>query len=579
MKPKDPSGRACRLPPIMGGGLIALALLAPAGAAAAPGCTIGAFAALAGPNVTISAAFSDPSLGGICHVQGSVKTTGFGAPDGSANFDLLVPASWNGKFMFWGVGGFAGASLGDASPNGVDAQLTLLRGYAVAVTDEGHTGHGLTPSDGLGVVTDGRWALIAPGVADQAKVTDYYFRATHEVIVATKALVEAAFGKPIQRAYFDGCSNGGRGAFVEATKFPDDFDGIIAGAPFFDIRTILGGVKINKQQLSPQTYIPAGLLPAVDKAVYASCDAVDGVKDGLIQNPAKCSFDPDSLVGSLLTQGQADTLEVYFSALHDDDGHVIYTGAAITDLSGGGMDAWTTGFVPPSDFNANEPWGNIGFTPAPIAWQFVDHFIKFLVERDPNFNMRDYGVSKDGVVGDAALKLFDQRSEAGDGDVPETLLPFIKKGKKLIVYHGWSDPALTPTRTVKWYEDLAETIEAPFEEVQENVRLFMVPGMQHCGGGPGPNVFDTLTPLENWVEKGEGPDAIIATHFSGATVTRTMPLCKFPEQAQYKGSGDVNSAANWTCPSDDRSQLEVGRNGKQAGLRGPHEEHEEHEKD
>ncbi|HEX7968978.1 MAG TPA: tannase/feruloyl esterase family alpha/beta hydrolase, partial [Stellaceae bacterium] len=519
------------------------------------------------PHVAVSTAALNGA--GACVVLGTVKTTGFGAPDGLAKFQLTLPpaAAWNKKFVQFGQGGFAGGL--SAATNAGDR---LKAGnYAQAITDTGHTAG----------TTDASWALVSPGKPDRARLTDYYFRAVHEVAVAMKELVGRFYGTSLQRAYFDGCSNGGRQAFVEATKFPDDFDGIVAGAPFFDIRTILGGVKIQKVQLaSPSAYIPASKLPAVDKAVYDSCDKVDGVADGLIQNPAKCSFDPNSLVPSVLNQDQANTLKSYFTALRDDDGRLLYTGATVTDLSSianpaapNGMDAWTTGFVPPflPGTSASEPWDPNGFGASPISWQFVDHFIKDVVERDPGFDMLDYDVSTSGRVGDAALRLFDKRSEAGDGDVPEKLLPFIEKGKKLLIYHGMSDPALTATRTIKYYEDLAETAEMSFPELQEHVRLFLVPGMQHCALGPGPNVFDTLTALDQWVDDDVKPDGIIAAHFVGnnptAGVDRTMPLCKFPEQARWNG-GPVDLATSWSCPADDRGMLEVGANGRTAGLGG-----------
>ena len=537
-------------------------------ATAAVPCTIVALSALHVPNLTVLGATDVPATPpnpAYCHVIAAITTTGAGAGDGSALADLKLPANWNGKFLFFGTGGLAGAPF--PSANGVDVAQSLVKGYATAVTDAGHTGHG---PDVLGIFTDASWAITAPGVPDTLKLTDYYFRAVHDVTVAGKILVKAFFNAAsIHRSYFDGCSNGGRMAFVEATRYPDDFDGIIAGAPFLDIRVVLGGVAKAKALITPAGYIPFPLLPAIDQAVYASCDAADGVVDGLVQNPAVCAFNPDTLVPGTISQAQADALKVYLGAARDRHGRVIYPGFAVTDLHGGGMDAWTTGFVPPLDFSAAEPWGDAGFSPAPIGFQFVDHIIKFLVERDPTFDVHTFGVSADGVVSDAALRLFDRRTEAGDGDRPETLLPFIDKDKKLLVYHGFSDPALPPFRTVRYYEDLAEITPGHFDELQENVRLFMVPGMQHCGGGPGPNVFDTLTPLEQWVEQGVPPESILATHFVNNNpahgVDRTMPLCKFPEQARYAGTGHVNDAANWSC-SHNRALLRVGPNGAAAGL-------------
>jgi feruloyl esterase len=547
--------------------LLAVAVAAPAAEA---DCTVAALSALGVANVTIlsatdvAAAAPNPAF---CSVVAAVTTSGFGAGDGSALAVINLPANWNGKFLFFGTGGLAGVP--SPSANGVDVGLSLQKGYATAVTDTGHTGHG---PDGIGIVTDASWSITAPGVPDTPKVVDYYFRAVHDVTVAGKQLVKAFFNAPrIARAYFDGCSNGGRMAFVQATRFPDDYDGIVAGAPFLDIRVVLGGVGKAKALLTPASYIPFIQLPLVDQAVYASCDATDGVVDNLIQNPAACAFDPDTLVPGTLSQPQADALKVYLGATRDQRGRLLYPGFAVSDLHGFGMDLWTTGFVPPFDFGAAEPWGDSGFSPAPIGFQFVDHIIKFLIERDPTFDVHTFGVSAEGVVSPAALALFDARTEAGDGDVPEKLLSFIAKGRKMLVYHGYSDPALPPFRTVKYYEDLADLIPGNFQRLQDSVRLFMVPGMQHCGGGPGPNVFDTLTPLEQWVEHGVAPESIPAAHFVNNNPTlgvdRTMPLCKFPEQAAYRGRGSVNDAANWSC-TPNRRLLRVGPSGVDAGLGG-----------
>src|SRR5262245_9010325 len=537
--------------------------------AALPNCTVATLAGFAVPNVTILAAVDVPAAAGnpeFCDVLGTVKTTGFGAPDGSATFELRMPSPWNGKFLFFGVGGFAGSL--SPSTNPIDFLQALPRGYATVITDTGHVG--LTG-------TDASWALIAPGVPDRAKITDYYFRATHQVTAAGKRLVQSFYQAPIRRAYFDGCSNGGRMAYMEATRFPEDFDGIIAGAPFLDIRVLLAGQHFQKTQLaSPSTYIPFTKLPMIDAAVRASCDGADGVADGLIQNPGKCAFDPKTLVTpactaadpTCLTADQGRTLATYFTALRDEEGKQIYTGAAVSDLGGGdGMDLWTTGFVPPTSFTANEPWGNQGFSPAPISWQFMDHAIKYIVTRDPNFDARSFDPGRRGFDEDA-LKLFDRRTEAGDADDPEDFKPFLKQDRKLLVYHGFSDPALPAFRTIRHYEALAQRNRG-FDELRKNMRLFLAPGMHHCGGGSGPNLFDTLTVLDNWVEHGLAPDAIPATHFVNNNpalgVDRTMLLCPFPTQAQYLGSGDVNSGASWTCTPNQRL-LDVGPNGRRAGL-------------
>jgi feruloyl esterase len=568
-----------------GSALGALARLAPLALAlgAAPGaraadCALPALGALGVPGVTVLSATPVPAAAGTpeyCSVVAAVATSGFGAPDGSATVLLDLPASWNGKFLFFGTGGLAGALGPSANP--VDVLSALAKGYATANTDAGHQGQGLTPDDGLGMVTDGRWALTPGGAPDEAKLADYFFRAVHQATLAGKAFAAAYYGAPgVERSYFDGCSNGGRMALVEASRFPEDYDGIIAGAPFFDIRVIIAGARFQKTQLaSPDAYVPFWMLPEVDKAVLASCDAADGVADGLIQNPAACAFDPSSMVcpgGNLagcLTPAQADTLRAYLSATRDEEGRVIYPGAAVGDLDAfGGLDLWGTGFTAPVDFAANEPWGNLGFSPAPISWQFEDHILKYIVERDPGFDLRDFPVSAAGRVSEEGLRLFDRRTRAGVARDPAGFGRFLAQGRKLILYHGFSDPALPPFRTVQLYRAMADA-PGGLRRLRDGARLFLVPGMQHCGGGSGPNVFDTLTALEDWVERGQAPDAIAAVHFKGNApangVDRSMPLCQFPEEATWDRRGDPAAAGSWSCRPDSRL-LRVGPDGRLAGL-------------
>jgi len=550
--------------------------------AALPNCSVAVLTSLSVPNMSFTSATDVPAAGGnpeYCLVGGSLVTRGEGAPNGSALFNLELPANWNGKFLFFGVGGLAGSTLADFAANPVDAGESLIKGYAIAITDTGHEAGN----------TDASWALTASGSPDYAKIADYYYRATHQVTIAAQALTRKYYRQKISKSYFDGCSNGGRQALVEATTYPDDFDGIIAGDPFMGIRAITGGVHFQKQQLTPQTFIPAAMFPAIDQATIAACDAADGVADGLIQNPLACSFDPKALqctsgqTSNCLSPGQVATLRQYITATRDRDGEVVYPGETISDLGGtDGIALWSTGFIVP-DFTAAEPWGGDGFGGpglllAPLGWQFSDHIIQYLVERDPTFNLRSFDVSAKGVIGRAALALFDERTVAGDADQPERLREFIDKDKKLLIYHGFSDPALTAVRSVMFYERLAWE-QGGFDRTQRNVRLFLAPGMHHCEGGPGPNFFDTLTPLEDWVEQGQGPEAIIAAHFpgnvAGPTPDRTMPLCKFPEQARFTldpktaTPAQIDNALNWVCPPRDKSLLLTGADGFAAGIGSP----------
>jgi feruloyl esterase len=587
MKGREELSGATRslLIPMVGVWALAGGMIAAAPASASQPCTVTALSNLV-PGVTVNSAVSMPAkppAPAFCQVSGFVKTTGFGAPDGSADFQFALPDNWNGKFLFIGVGGFAGnPSPTGAAPNPVDAAEALPLGFATGTTDEGH--RDLLPA-GAPSSTDGSWAILAPGVPNQAALTDYFFRATHEVTVAGKRFTQAFFGSRLKRAYYEGCSNGGRQAYVEATHFPEDFDGIIAGDPFMDIRSLLAGENFQKQQLSAATFVPAALLPAVDAAVKASCDAVDGVSDGLIQNPMKCAFDPATLGpngSKLLSQGQVDTIRSYTTALHDDDGNVIYTGASVSDIPSppgeiSGADLWSTGFIIPN-FAAAEPWGGAGFggpglALAPIGYQFVDHGIQFIIERDPTFNLRSFDAgSPIGQVSDDAQRLFNQRTESGDGDVPGQLIRFVAERRKMLIYHGLSDPALNPYRTVNNYLALSRVLG--LNELRETMRLFLIPGMHHCGGGPGPNSFETLTKLDNWVENGVAPDSIMATHFAHNRVAngadRSMPLCAFPEEAQFNPSSGATpvsvTGAGWSCDPRNREMLEVGPNGEAAGI-------------
>jgi feruloyl esterase len=570
--------------------MVAAGVFASASALATP-CSVMGIENLHVPGVisVISATQIGPNAANpvpFCQVVGRIETN-----NNSAGFQANLPtANWNHKFLFFGVGGLAGDTLPEAfgSANVVDQLEAPALGFAVMITDTGHTAHD----------TDGSWALNPDGTPNTAKLTDYYFRATHVVTVVGKQLVRAFYGADIRRAYFDGCSNGGRQAMMEASRFPEDYDGIIAGDAFMSLRSILGGIDFNKQQLSATTYIPFTKLPMIDAATTASCDAQDGVRDGLIQNPGACHFDPATLVTSsctinditCLTTGEAATLKAYFTAARDDDGNVVYPGASISNLAKGpvgfsdvGADGWTTGFLLPAqmNFGAAEPWGTTFPGAQPIAWQFIDNITRFIVERNPNFETRDFDGATPHPFSDGALNLFDQRTRAGDADDPEKFRPFIAQNRKLIIYHGTSDPALTSMRSVMFYEDLAAGVDGEFEETQENVRLFLVPGMHHCLGGPGPNSFDTLVALDNWVDHGVAPDAIIAAHFPGNapvgapnTADRTMPLCKFPEEAHFKldpgtaTTAQKNDAANWECRADDERLLQVGLNGREAGLGG-----------
>jgi feruloyl esterase len=462
----------------------------------------------------------------------------------------MLPARWNQKFIFHGVGGLAGTMTSSANP--ADQQLFLPRGYATAITDTGH------------LVANPTWEYTAPGAPDMPKVIDYYYRAVHDVTLAAKTLVKSYYrAETIRRSYFDGCSNGGKMGMMEASRYPADYDGIIAGAPWLDpVGTSLWSVKNIKALLD--AYIPAAKFHAVSAAILKQCDKLDGVADGLIQNPAKCAFQPDALVPETLTQKQADALKMIMNPVRDVQGKIIFPGASVENL---GQDNITvrgaTNYLdsPSADPGSAKPWGDAA---VPANWSLSQNILMKLGYNDAGRDMNNE-VESNGVVKSDALNLVYTRLADDIPNDPSKLSAYFSKGGKLLIYHGFSDLIISPYSSIWFYEDLAQE-NGGYSKLQQSARLFMVPGMQHCVLGEGPNSFDTLTAMEQWVEKGIAPDAIPAAHLANDVADRAMPLCKFPEQAHYKGSGDPKSVSNWTCPQNDKSLLTVGPDGIQAAV-------------
>ena len=546
------SGRHGILIPSVGLAVLLCSVIAAVPATGAD-CKVAALSALSVPNMTITSATDVPAVAPkpqYCDVKGSVTTSGEGAGPNSAGFEAMLPANWNGKFIFNGVGGLTGTFNSSANP--VDRALFLERGYATAITDTGHLN------------TEPTWEFTSPGEPNTPKVIDYFFRAVHEVTLAAKQLVKDYYhSTTISHSYFDGCSNGGKMGLIEAMRFPNDYDGIISGSPWLDpVGTSMWSLKNVKALLD--AYIPLPVFTTVGAAIAKQCDPADGVTDGLIQDPAKCSFNPDALVPETLTQKQADALKLIMKPVSDEKGNFIYPGSSVSNLG-------QTGFspagplnerdTPPVDPAGAQPWGNA--TP-PQNWNLATGVLLNLGYYNPAVDLNNT-IEDNGVVSAAALNLLYDRLGPDIPDNPSKFGAFFGKGGKLLIYHGYDDLIISPYSSIWFYEDLAEQ-NGGYEKLQGHARLFMAPGMQHCTGGSGPNAFDTLSALEKWVEKGVAPDTIVASHSTNGMVDRTMPLCKFPEQARYKGSGEETDAANWSCPANDKSLLEVGPNGVQSGL-------------
>jgi feruloyl esterase len=439
----------------------------------------------------------------------------------SVNFEVWLPQTgWNGKFQGVGNGGMAGVisygAMGTA----------LRRGYAVASTDTGHVSKGSF---------DASWALNHPDL-----IADFGHRGLHVTTVNGKQITEAFYQKPASHAYYVGCSKGGQQGLMEAQRYPEDYDGIIAGDPANNWTRFYAGGHLwywLATTKDPASYIPASKVPLLTDAVNAACDALDGVKDGVLEDPRKCAFDPATLAcrpeqdpASCFTPRQVRAVQDIWHGARTSMGEVIYPGLAPGGEAGpGGWASWVTGTAPSAATHA----------------QAADGFFKNMVFDDLTWDYRTFNYDSDVA---RAVRKVGPLLDAVDTN----LEPLKRRGGKLLVYHGWSDPDISPLNTIDYYEQVVarggETLshDGRLKETQAFFRLFMVPGMQHCSGGPGTTNFDMLTALEEWVERGRAPDVIPASRINGVAV-RTRPLCLYPSVATYTGSGSTDDAANFVC--------------------------------
>jgi feruloyl esterase len=502
---------------------------------AGPGAACEGLARLALPATTIASAQAvaagpfafaqgpPADMPAFCRVAGSIKPSA----DSDIRFEVWLPASgWNGRFKGTGNGGFAG------DMNLRSMARAVAMGYATAATDTGHQAQG----------TDASWALGHP-----EKVVDYGYRAIHEMTVAGKAIAAAFYGRPVQRAYFHSCSNGGRQALMEAQRFPEDYDGIIAGAPANAFTRLLAQAVWNRQATESEaaSYIPASKVPAIETATLAQCDARDGVEDGVVDDPSACVFEPARLrctgadSDACLTAPQIAALEKLYAGPRTAAGQV-HPGLVAGGATGpGSWPLWVTG--------SEKGKSLIG--------TFGTQFFRYMVFEDPAWDFRGFDLERDSKAADAKLARI---LNATDPD----LAGLRKRGGKLILWHGWSDPAISPLGAIAYYDEVKAKMGA--RETDEFVRLFMLPGVQHCDGGPGPTGFngtsalkadaehDINLALERWVEEGVAPARIVAARYKTGSdpasgLVRTRPLCPYPQAARYKGTGSKDEAANFAC--------------------------------
>jgi Tannase and feruloyl esterase len=450
------------------------------------------------------------SLPAFCRVRGVIAAS----TDSHIEFEVWMPlAGWNGKYLGVGNQDLAGSisyTFGDMQEGANFPGLADLRaGYATSSTDAGHKVAGLIPD----------WVLGHP-----EKLTDYGFRAIHETAVRSKAIIQAFYGESPRHSYFNSCSNGGREALMEAGKFPTDYDGIIAGAPAASIThlAIMGLIQARSSQSDPAASIPESKLPAIETAVVKACDESDGLKDGLIGDPRRCRFDSSVLLckgpesDACLTAAQIAALEKLRAPLLTSKGDEIYP--------------------------SNQPGADWTFW-SRIPLQIIVNRVGYLFFQNKAWDPAGFQI--DGGVKDIDARL------GSTLNADPNLRGFMDRGGKLILWHGWTDSNIPPTATVDYYMAVVKSLGRA--KTEGFTRLYLAPGVDHCGGGPGPNSFGMpiTAALERWVETGQAPKEIIATKYTDDSaakgVSRTRPLCPYPQVARYRGSGSIDEAANFIC--------------------------------
>jgi len=465
---------------------ITLAQVVPAGAFALPG--------------TRPATLQFSQLPAFCRVAATLTPSS----DSDIKIELWLPlADWNGKFEAVGNGGWAGTITYDW------LAAALQEGYATASTDTGHAD-----------------ASASFAIRHPEKVIDFAYRAVHEMTLKSQAIIATFYGQAPRFSYFTGCSTGGRQGLMEAQRFPQDFDGIIAGAPAND-QTHLSAWRIAveaKILQSPASVVPPPKLALLNRSVLAACDAIDGVTDGLLTDPRRCHFDPATLLcrgadrNDCLTPQQIEAVKMGYAPATRSTGQLLFPG-----LVPGGETGWDMLTAAKS-----EP-GSID----------VGMF-RFVAHQDPAWDWRTFDMDRD-------TSLLDNKAGFIDAVNPD-LSAFRAHGGKLLLYHGWNDGgsggAISPLNTVDYY---ASVLAKMGSSQQDWLRLFMVPGMAHCGGGPGPNQVNWMAALERWRESGSAPDRLLASRVSDNHVNMTRPLCPYPQVAHYLGVGTTNDANNFTC--------------------------------
>jgi feruloyl esterase len=469
--------------------------------------------ALTGFDLSVISATRIPAAGGVpehCRVSVMVPP--------EIGIEVNLPSAWNERLYMFGNGGFAGESF-EAPARAANRSGALRHGFATAATDTGHS------------------AANEPGASfarDRQKLLDFGFRSLHVTVETAKLLVRNYYGAAASKSYYSGCSQGGRQGLAFAQRFPNDFDGILAGAPALDqVGGMLSRAYWEKDlAVNP---IPAEKLPILARRVYEQCDARDGLKDGLIDDPLRCGFQPSrDLPRCAAGAGSADCFTpAQIASIERIYSDVVIQGKRLFPGWPAGAEA-----IGPSGESA---WLGMAIDRPgrPGSWSFYgEQFLRFIAfpKRDAVNAFAAFDPEKDPREAEWLRAILD----ATDPD----LAAFQRRGGKLLMYFGWADPQLNARMGVEYYENVTRQTGSGTPDF---FRLFMVPGMFHCRGGIGTDTFDALTPLIRWVESGAAPAQIPASRVAGQKVVRTRPLCAYPQVARYKGSGSIDDAANFAC--------------------------------
>jgi feruloyl esterase len=435
------------------------------------------------------------NLPAFCRITATLKPTS----DSDIHAEIWLPtATWNGKFLAVGSGGWGGSIAYQ------NMAAALRRGYATSATDDGHTG---------------KSASFIMG--HPQKFVDFAYRAEHEMTVEAKNLIKLLYGRDARFSYWDGCSGGGREGLLQAFRYPNEFDGIVAGDPA-NVRRNAWALWLATQTFKDSAaYIPPEKYPTIHRAVLDACDTNDGLKDGLIGDPENCHVDLKVLLckasdgPDCLTPRQVQTAQTIMSPATDAKGNVLF---------------------PRLEPGTELRWARLAGGPQP-ADLFLDEF-RYVVYQKPDWDWRTFDLERDAA-----------KANAVDNDVDELdphLGPFAKHGGKLLLYHGWADQQVAPGSSIEFYKAaiIDSTDAAPGSDW---ARLFMFPGMGHCSGGEGPDSFDEIGLIEQWVEQGKAPAQIIAAHSTAGKVDRTRPVCPYPQAAHYNGSGSIDDASSFSC--------------------------------